>query len=89
MNTKYTNIRVLVGRSIESVENGQCDDVRNCDTVREAKSFVRYAFTVDYQKSGEFSERMNYARIVADEDDREVIVYDSFRYGYVPAQPVS
>lgn len=79
---KYTNIRVLVARSQEAAVNS-CDDVRQCDTIKEAKDFARYSLTVAYQESGEFSEPMNYAAVMAEEDGREVCVTDYFRKGYV------
>lgn len=66
---KYSNIRVLVAQTIDAVDAGQCDEVRPCDTVREAKSFARYAMTVDYQKSGEFTNRMACARVMAEDQD--------------------
>lgn len=80
---KYTNIRVLIARSVRAVDCHQCDDVRECDTVKEAKDFARYALTPAYQQSGEFSEPMNYSRIVADEDGRQICIADYFRKGYV------
>lgn len=79
---KYSNIRTLVARSQQAVDDGQCDDVRPADTIREAKSFARYALTVDYQHSGEFSERMGYARVMACEDGSDVCVFDLVRPGY-------
>lgn len=79
---KYKNIRVLVARSQEAVRNS-CDDVRECDTIKEAKDFARYSLTSEYQASGEFSEPMNYAAVMADEDGRDVCVADYFRKGYV------
>lgn len=84
MNSKYSNIRVLVACSVEAVDAGQCDDVRDCDTIKEAKEFARYSLTPAYQASGEFSEPMNYARIMANEDGRDVCVTDFFRKGFVP-----
>jgi hypothetical protein len=81
---KYSNIRVLVARSMEAVDDGQCDDVRDCDTIKEAKEFARYSLTAAYQASNEFSEPMNYARVMADEDGRDVCVHDFFRKGFVP-----
>lgn len=41
--SKYQNIRVLVARSQQAVFDGQCDDVRQCDTIAEAKKFARSA----------------------------------------------
>lgn len=82
MKPKYSNIRVLVARSQEAARNS-CDDVRECDTVAEAKKFARHSLTLEYQASGEFSEPMNYAAVMADEDGREVCLYDYFRKGYV------
>lgn len=84
MNTKYSNIRVLVARSVQAVEDSSCDDVRNCDTIAEAKKFARYSLTPEYQMSGEFSEPMEYARVVADENEREVIITEFYRKGFVP-----
>lgn len=80
---KYSNISVLVARSQEAVESGSCDDCRNCDTIAEAKKFARYALTPAYNESHEVSEPMNYAKVVATEDGREVCVADYFRKGYV------
>ena len=82
---KYTNIRVLVARSQEAVNRGSCDDVRECDTIAEAKKFARYALTEAYQQSAEMSEPMNYSAVMADEDGSDVCVADYFRKGYVPA----
>lgn len=80
---KYSNIRVLVGRSVKAVDDGQCDDVKECDTIKEAKEFARHSLTEAYQRSGEFSEPMNYARVAADEDGQRICVADYFRKGYV------
>lgn len=88
MNQKYTNIRVLVARSMQAVDDCQCDDVRECDTVKEAKDFARYALTDAYQQSGEFSEPMNYSRVMIKEDGKDVCLFDLFRKGYVqPVEP--
>lgn len=89
--SKYSNIRVLVARSQQAVNDGQCDDVRTCDTIAEAKKFARYALTPAYQASGEFSEPMNYAQVRATEEVRgqqreDVCVADYFRAGY--SEPV-
>jgi hypothetical protein len=85
---KYSNIRVLVARSVQAVNDGQCDDVRECDTIKEAKEFARYSLTPEYQASNEFSEPMNYAQVRATEEvrgeERDVCVADYFRKGYVP-----
>lgn len=87
---KYTNIRVLVGRTQEAVTDPHsgCDDVRSCDTIAEAKKFARYSLTPEYQASNEFSEPMNYAQVRATEEvrgeERDVCVADYFRKGYVP-----
>lgn len=86
---KYSNIRVLVARSMQAVDGGQCDDVRECDTIREAKEFARYSLTLAYQQSCEMSEPMNYARVMAVEGGSDVCVADFFRRGYSePVQPV-
>ncbi len=85
---KYTNIRVLVARSIKAVDDRQCDDVRECDTIKEAKEFARYALTPAYQQLNEFSEPMNYARVMAEEEGRDVCLYDYFRKGWTPAKEV-
>ncbi len=84
---KYTNIRVLVARSIEAIEDprGACDDVRECDTVKEAKEFARYSLTPAYMDSNEMSEPQNVARVMADEDGREVCLADYWRKGWSPA----
>lgn len=84
---KYRNIRVLVARSISAIEDprGACDDVRECDTVKDAKVFARHALTNAYQTSGEFSEPMNVARVMADEPDgRTVCLADYWRKGWQP-----
>jgi hypothetical protein len=89
--SNYSNIRVLVARSQSAVQDGQCDDVRECDTIAEAKKFARYSLTPAYQQSAGMSAPMNYARVVADEagreyidnDNGEVCVADYFRKGYV------
>jgi hypothetical protein len=78
MNQKYSNIRVLVGRSQDAVENNSCDDVRECDTAAEAKKFARYSLTPAYQASGEFTTPMGYAKVVADENGSEVCLADYF-----------
>jgi len=88
MNTKFSNIRVLVARSLAAIEAGQCDDVaEGFDSIKEAKVFAKHALTDAYQHSAEMSEPMNVARIKADErgwyDD--VIVADFYRKGYVEA----
>lgn len=85
MNTKYTNIRVLVATSQQAIDDRQCDDVRECDTIKEAKTFARYSLTEAYQQSGEFSSPMNCARVMACEDDRDVCIDEFWRKGYVPA----
>jgi len=79
---KYSNIRVLVARSVAAVDAGQCDDVRECDTIKEAKDFARHALTTEYQRSGEFSQPMNYSRVMATEQGQDVCVADYFRKGY-------
>lgn len=87
---KYTNIRVLVARSVRAVDDGQCDDVRPCDTIKEAKAFARYALDRKsaYQSSNEMTEPMNYARVMADETGYadNVCVADFFAKGY--SEPV-
>jgi hypothetical protein len=77
-------IQVLVGRSRREVNEKGADDVRTCDTIREAKSYVKYAFTVDYQRSNEFSEPMNYARIIICQPNgvRDDFHSEYFRPGY-------
>lgn len=80
--SKYTNIRVLVARSVADLENS-CDDIRECETVAEAKKFARYSLTEAYRLSGEFSEPMNAARVMADEDGESVCLDDITRRGYV------
>lgn len=88
MNQKYTNIRVLVARSMQAVDDCQCDDVLECDTVKQAKDFARYALTDAYQQSGELSAPMNYSRVMACKDNRDVCLHDYFRKGYVaPVEP--
>jgi hypothetical protein len=86
MSAKYKNIRVLVARSQDAVRNQSCDDVRECDTIKEAKHFARYSLTEAYQQSHETSELMNYAAVMAEEDGRDVCVYDYFRKGYTPPE---
>lgn len=73
-------LRVLVARSQEAFRNG-CDDVRECDTVKEAKAFARYSLTEAYQKSGEFSEPMNCARVMRGDECLE----EYWRKGWQPA----
>lgn len=85
--SKYTNIRVLVARSQEAFETG-CDDCRDCDTIGEAKKFARYSLTEAYRQSGEFSEPMNCARVMAQEDGRDVCVEEYWRKGWQPAPVV-
>jgi hypothetical protein len=79
---KYTNIRVLVGRSRRQVDDRRCEDVRECDTLKEAKAFAKYALTEEYRASGELSELMNNSRVMATEDEREVCLEDYTRKGY-------
>lgn len=73
-------IRVLVARSIEKFEGG-CDDVRECDTMKEAREFARYALTESYQHSGEFSEPMNCTRIMRGDE----LVAEFWRKGWKPS----
>ena len=81
---KYSNIRVLVGRTIKAVDDRQCDDVRECDTVAEAKKFARYSLTEEYREAAIFSEPMGYARVMATEaDGRDVCLEDYVRRRHV------
>lgn len=79
---KLQNIRVLIGRSLVQVNAGQCDDVRECDTLKEAKEFARYALTEAYQNSGEFSEPMNVARVMAFDGTANFSPVEYIRKGY-------
>ena len=90
---KYSNIRVLVARSVEAVDNHSCDDVRECDTVKEAKAFARYSLTPEYSANrtelacGRIDyEQMNYARVMVEEDGKEFCLVDYFRKGWNPAE---
>jgi hypothetical protein len=77
-------IQVLVGRSRRAIDDMGADDVRTCDTLKEAKTFAKYALTLAYQRSGEMSEPMNYARITVCNrvGDRDEIHSEYIRPGY-------
>lgn len=65
------------------MNDGQCDDVRDCDSLKEAKEFARYALTPAYQQSGEFSEPMNVARVMAFDGTANFSPVEYVRKGYV------
>lgn len=90
MNSRYSNICVLIARSIEDIEDprGKCTDYRDCDTVKEAKDFARYSLTPAYLESNEMTEPMNVARVIAEEDGREVCISEHWRKGWRP-EPVN
>jgi hypothetical protein len=75
---KYSNIRVLAAQTVEQVENGQCDEVRNCDTVKEAKLFARYVMDPKsgYLASNEFSKPMACCRVMAEEQGGNDVCLD-------------
>jgi hypothetical protein len=77
-------IQVLVGRSRRAIDDMGADDVRTCDTLKEAKAFAKYALTLAYQQSGEMSEPMNYARIIICQPNgvRDDFHSEYFRPGY-------
>jgi hypothetical protein len=78
-------IYVEVGRSMEQVANRQSDDVRKCDTIKEAKDFARHSLTEEYRRANEFTEPMNYARVMVRDECR----YDYFRKGSPTAAATS
>ena len=67
-------IEVRVARTQEAVLNHQCDDVRECDTIAEAKKFAKYALSKECQASCEMSEPMGYAQVIVDGE----CLYDYF-----------
>ena len=80
--SKYSNIRVLAARSTKAIDDRQCDVDRNCDTLKEAKAFAHHCLTAEYQLAGEMSEPLNVARVLADEQGREVCLGDFTRPNY-------
>ncbi len=83
---KKENIRVLVGRTQDAVNSrdNQCDDVREFDTIKEAKDFAKYALTDAYQQSGEMSQPMGYSAVMRGDE----CLYDYFRKEPRPAPAV-
>lgn len=63
---KYKSIQVLAAYSADQVEDSQCVEVRECDTVKEAKDHAKYCLTEAWQRNAETSEPLGYARVVAD-----------------------
>lgn len=77
MNKFYT---VEAAHSQEQVEDGQCDVVDTCDTLKEAKARAKYLLSDAAQVSFEMSEPLRYARILLNgELDRGCCVADYFR----------
>ncbi len=94
---KYSNIRVLVARSLEDFDSRPCT-ITDCregfDTVKEAKEWARYALTPEYLTSNEMTEPVNVARVMVDEEDetawrtggfRSVCLVEYWRKGWKPA----
>ncbi len=77
---KYNYIEVRAARTQQDVLNCQCDEIRQCDTIKEAKEYAKYVLTNDFQKVNEMSEPLQYAAIYAGNGDltRKDIVYDFF-----------
>ena len=63
---RYQNITVEAARTREAVEASQCDVVRQCDTMKEAKTYARRALTDEFMRSSEASEPNKFSRVIVD-----------------------
>lgn len=78
MSEKY--YAVEAAHSQRQVEDGQCDVVDRCDTLKEAKARAKYLLSDEAQASFEMSEPLAYARILLNgELDDGCCVADYFR----------
>lgn len=68
-------IEVRAAYTQDAVLNHQCDEVRECDTIAEAKKFAQYCLTQEYADAREMSTRMGYAAVMVGEECR----YDYFK----------
>lgn len=70
----YSRIEIEAAFNQEAVQDGQCVVVESCDTIKEAKARVKYILSDDFRRSSELTNRIGYARIMADGE----CLYDYF-----------
>lgn len=58
-------IEVHAASSQQAVLDHQCDEVRECDTIKEAKEHAKYCLTPRFAKANE-CQPMRYAQVVVD-----------------------
>ena len=61
-------IEVRAAYTQRAVLNHQCDDVRTCDTIAEAKKYARYCLTQSYADAIESKEPMGYAQVIVNDE---------------------
>lgn len=63
---RYQNITVEAASTREAVESSQCDVVRQCDTIKEAKAYARRTLTDEFAREAEASEPNRFSRVICD-----------------------
>jgi len=71
-----------VARSLRAIDASQCDEVRDCDTIREAKEYAQRVLTDEHQRLCEYSEPMNVAIVKAFDGTANVCLAEYIRPGY-------